>query len=103
MIANLVAANLSQRPVRTLLSVLLIAVPVTLMLTLVGLSHGFVDDSARRTRGVGADIIVRSPDSHIGTLALNNMPDKLVGRLEQLQHVTQGMGVANHQVSGWLP
>ena len=54
--------NLTQRPVRTLLSILLIAVPVTLMLTLVGLSRGFVDDSSRRTRGIGADIIVRSSD-----------------------------------------
>jgi putative ABC transport system permease protein len=73
------------------------------MLTLVGLSQGFVVESARRTRGIGADIIVRPPDSHIGTFTLNNMPDKLVGRLEQLPHVTLGMGVANHQVSAWLP
>lgn len=73
------------------------------MLTLVGLSHGFVDDSARRTRGIGADIIVRSPDSHTGSFALNNMPDKIVARLEQVPHVSFGMGVANHQASGWLP
>ena len=102
-ITKLVTANLTQRPVRTLLSILLIAVPVTLMLTLVGLSHGFIDDSARRTRGIGADIIVRSPDSHIGTFTMNNMSDKLVNRLEQLPHVTLGMGIANHQVSAWLP
>jgi len=100
-ITKLVAANLSQRPVRTLLSVLLIAIPVTLMLTLVGLSRGFVDDSSRRTRGVGADIIVRSPDSHIGTVGLSNMPVKLIGRLEELPHVAFGTGVASHLVSGW--
>ena len=99
---SLVAANLSQRPVRTLLSVLLIAVPVTLMLTLVGLSHGFVSDSARRTRGVGADVVVRSPDSHIGTIGLNNMPVKLVDRLTQLPHVSMATGVGNHQVQGWI-
>ncbi len=101
MIAKLVAANLSQRPVRTLLSVLLIAIPVTLMLTLVGLSHGFVNDSSQRTRGIGADIIVRSPDSHIGTVGLSNMPVKLIDRLEKLPHVTFGTGVASHLVSGW--
>jgi putative ABC transport system permease protein len=100
-IAKLVAANLSQRPVRTLLSVLLIAIPVTLMLTLVGLSHGFVNDSSQRTRGIGADIIVRSPDSHIGTVGLSNMPVKLIDRLEKLPHVTFGTGVASHLVSGW--
>ena len=101
MISKLIAANLTQRPVRTLLSVLLIAIPVTLMLTLVGLSHGFVDDSSQRTRGIGADIIVRSPDSHIGTVGLSNLPVKLIGRLEQIPHVSFGTGVASHLVSGW--
>ena len=33
---------------RTLLSILLIGVPVTLILTLTGLSHGFVEDSRKR-------------------------------------------------------
>jgi len=44
---------------RSLLSILLIGVPVTLILCLVGLSHGFLEDSQRRTRGIGADVIVR--------------------------------------------
>lgn len=101
MIASLVTANLSQRPVRTLLSVLLIAVPVTLMLTLVGLSHGFVADSARRTRGIGADIIVRSSDAVPGNMALSNMSEKLIARLQQLPHVVATTGIASHLVSGW--
>src|SRR5262249_35793066 len=98
---KLVVANLTQRPIRTFLSVLLIAIPVTLMLTLVGLSHGFVDDSSRRTRGTGADIIVRSPDSHVATVGLSNLPVKLIQRLEKLPHVSVGTGVANHLVAGW--
>jgi putative ABC transport system permease protein len=81
MITKLVVANLSQRPIRTLLSILLIAVPVTLMLTLVGLTHGFVSDSGTRARGVGADIIVRSPDSAIMGLSANSMPEHLVNKL----------------------
>ncbi|HWF04056.1 MAG TPA: FtsX-like permease family protein, partial [Candidatus Angelobacter sp.] len=101
MIAKLIAANLTQRPVRTLLSVLLIAIPVTLMLTLVGLSRGFIQDSGTRARGVGADIIVRSPDSRIGTVGLSNLPVKLINRLEQVPHVSFGTGVASHLVSGW--
>ncbi|HEU4416204.1 MAG TPA: FtsX-like permease family protein [Candidatus Angelobacter sp.] len=99
MITRLVASNLTQRPVRTLLSILLIAVPVTLMLTLVGLSRGFVDDSSRRTRGIGADIIVRSSDP--SSMALSNMSQKLVDRLGQLPHVNSATGVAGHLVSGW--
>ncbi len=99
MIAKLVASNLTQRPTRTILSILLIGVPVTLMLILVGLSHGFVDDSSRRNRGVGADIVVRS--SSPGSMSLNNMPEQLVPRLQQIPHVTQTIGVASHQVAGW--
>jgi putative ABC transport system permease protein len=101
MISKLVAANLTQRPVRTLLSVLLIAIPVTLMLTLVGLSRGFISDSGTRARGVGADIIVRSPDSHVGTVGLSNLPVKLIDRLQQVEHVKFATGVASHLVSGW--
>ena len=102
MIAKLVAANLTHRPVRTALSILLIAVPVALMLTLVGLSRGFIEDSSRRTRGVGADIMVRSPDSRIGaSLALTNLPAKLVARLAAIPHVSLATGVAVHSISGW--
>jgi putative ABC transport system permease protein len=100
-ISKLVVANLSQRPIRTFLSVLLIAIPVTLMLTLVGLSHGFVDDSSKRTRGIGADIIVRSSDAIPGSMALSNMSEKLISRLGQVQHVVATTGVASHLVSGW--
>ena len=71
------------------------------MLTLVGLSHGFVDDSSKRTRGIGADIIVRSSDAIPGSMALSNMSEKLIGRLGQVQHVVATTGVASHLVSGW--
>jgi putative ABC transport system permease protein len=101
MIGTLIVNNLRQRPVRTALSILLIAVPVALMLTLVGLSHGFVEDSARRTRGVGADVIVRSPDASLGGLTMNSIPQQLVDRLEKIDHITLATGVASHLVSGW--
>ena len=51
MIFKLVWENVRSHPVRTLLSILLIAVPVTLILTLIGLSRGFLEDSARRQNG----------------------------------------------------
>jgi hypothetical protein len=53
---KLVLANLGHRPARTLLSVLAIAVEVTMILTLVGVSHGTLGQSVRRARGAGADI-----------------------------------------------
>ena len=63
MTGNLVIENLKHKPMRSMLSILLIGVPVTLILTLVGLSHGMMEDSAHRPRGIGADIIVRPPGS----------------------------------------
>ena len=48
---------------RSLLSILLIGVPVTLILCLVGLSHGFIKDSQKRARGVGAEIMIRPKSS----------------------------------------
>ncbi len=63
MLNKLIFANLGHRPIRTLLSVLAIAVEVTMILTLVGVSHGTLDQSAERARGVGADIWFRPPGS----------------------------------------
>ena len=40
MTTRMVVANLKHKPMRSLLSFLLIGVPVTLILTLVGLAHG---------------------------------------------------------------
>ena len=58
---RLVFENLRYRPVRTVLSVLAIGVEVTMILTLVGISYGTLDETARRARGVGADIVVQPP------------------------------------------
>ena len=57
--------NLRSRPVRTLVSALAIGVQVTMVLTLVGLSRGMVDDARQRARGVGADIVIRPPGSSV--------------------------------------
>jgi putative ABC transport system permease protein len=56
---KLVLENLRHRPVRTCLSVLAVGVEVTMILTLVGVSTGTLDETARRARGVGADLLVR--------------------------------------------
>lgn len=88
------------RPLRTLLSVLLIAIPVTLILTLVGLSRGMLDESKKRTSGVGADIMVRPPGSSIISFSGAPMRQGLVKKLRQEPHVVQATGVIVQQVSG---
>jgi putative ABC transport system permease protein len=85
---KLIFANLTHRPVRTLLSVLAIAVEVTMILTLVGVSHGTLDSTKNRARAVGADIMVRPPGSSVmSSLSSAPMPDKYLGLLLQQPHV----------------
>ncbi len=100
MVNTLVIENLKHRPVRTALSIVAIGVEVTMMLTLVGLSRGMLDDVARRARGVGADIVVRPPGTSLLGLSTAPMPEKLVAFLERQPHVTQAVGSMVHPVSG---
>lgn len=91
-INRFVLSNLAQRPVRTFLSILAIAVEVTMILTLVGVSYGTLDGTARRARGVGADIILRPPGSSIITLSSAPMSDRMVAFLAKQPGVTMAMG-----------
>ncbi len=91
MIHRLVFENLKHRPVRTLLSAILIGVQVTIILTLVGVSHGMLDDMKIRSRGTGADILVRPPDSSIVGFS-GNMPEEVVQAVRDVPHVTLATG-----------
>jgi putative ABC transport system permease protein len=94
---KLVLENLKNRPLRSLLSVLLIGVPVTLILTLVGLTQGMLTDSQNRQRGVGADIIIRgSGVSSVISFSGATIPAKMVELVERQPHVKLAMGVINH-------
>ena len=59
MINRLVIRNLFHRPVRTGLTILAVALEVMMILMMVGVSEGLLRESQRRTRGVGADILIR--------------------------------------------
>ncbi len=90
---KLIFANLTHRPVRTLLSVLAIAVEVTMILTLVGVSHGTLDSTAARARGVGADIMMRPPNSTVmSSLSSSPISDKYIAWMMQQPHVAAGDG-----------
>lgn len=101
MIWKLVSENVRHRPLRTGLSILLIAVPVTLILTLVGLSHGYIDDAGRRARGVGADLVVRAPNSSLMQFSGATISAKVVDWISKQPHVTIATGVISHPFGGW--
>jgi len=92
LVNRLVFENLKHRPVRTLLSALAIGIQVTLMLTLVGVSHGLLNDIAERSRGTGADIIVRPPGSSLLGFAGSVMDEKVVRVVREQPHVTLATG-----------
>jgi putative ABC transport system permease protein len=75
-------------------------VPVTLILVLVGLSYGMVNDSRRRAGGVGADVIVRAPNSNIMSFSGATIPEQLLTKLRTFPHVTQAMGTVNQSAGG---
>ncbi|HXJ41571.1 MAG TPA: FtsX-like permease family protein [Bryobacteraceae bacterium] len=101
MIFRLVFENVRHRPVRTLLSILLIAVPVTLILALIGLSNGFLDDSRKRASGVGADIIFKAPGSSLMTFSTAALPQKIVDVLATEPHVVQATGTLVQPIGGF--
>jgi putative ABC transport system permease protein len=92
LIPKFVWENIRHKPMRALLSILLIAVPVTLILTLRGLSTGFIEDSRKRASGIGADIRITPPGASVLSFSNATMTDKLIPVLAAEPHVTQAMG-----------
>ena len=61
MMNRMVVANVVHRPVRSLISVIAVALEVTMILLIVGFSVGTLNDSRQRQAGIGADVIVLPP------------------------------------------
>jgi putative ABC transport system permease protein len=60
---RMILANLLSRPARSLISIAAVALEVVLILLMVGLSLGMLNDGKARQRGIGADILVQPPGS----------------------------------------
>ena len=100
MINKLVVENLKHRPLRTALSVLAVGLEVTMILSLVGLCQGMLEDSARRARGVGADIWVRPGGSSVISFSAPSIPQKMIEFLERQPHVEVVTGNLVHPIGG---
>lgn len=72
-----------------------------MILTLVGVSNGTLDQSAQRARGVGADIWFRPPGSSAIGLSTAPMSDKIPALLMKEPHVTFAMGTMVQPLSGF--
>ncbi|HET9699200.1 MAG TPA: FtsX-like permease family protein [Terriglobales bacterium] len=86
---KMILANLVHRPVRSIISVVAIAVEVTLILLIVGLSLGMLNDAKNRTVGIGADLMVQPPgSSNLIAISGAPVPIKIADKLREMPHVT---------------
>lgn len=85
---KLIVANVLHRPIRTAVSILAVAIEVTMVLIVVGLTTGLLNDAARRTEGIGADVMVQPPGaSFMFSLSSAPVPIKVGDRLAEVPHV----------------
>jgi putative ABC transport system permease protein len=87
-IGHMIVRNSLHRPVRTAITVIAVAVEVTLVIIVVGLTSGLLRDYAKRTEGIGADVMVQPPSASI-FMAFSGapMPIAIAGKLKDLNYV----------------
>jgi putative ABC transport system permease protein len=88
MIGQLVIRNVLHRPIRTAISVLAVGVEVMLVVIVVGLTSGLLQDTAKRVEGVGADIMLQPPSASV-FMAFSGapMPISIKDKLLEMEHV----------------
>ena len=89
---KLIFANLIHRPVRSLISIFAVAIEVAMILSIVAVMMGQVDDQKVRGNGIGADVLVLPSNGNL-LFAMNGapLPIKNVEALRQLPHVAVAM------------
>jgi putative ABC transport system permease protein len=86
---KLIFANLIHRPLRSIISVLAVAIEVVMILSIVAVFMGMLNDQKQRTNGIGADLVVSpSNASFMNGMSGAPMPAKLADFLRTLPHVT---------------
>ena len=85
---KLIFANLLHRPLRSVISVLAVAIEVIMILSIVAVFMGMLNDQNRRTNGIGADLmLLPSNASLFNGLGSPSMPVKDEDVLRKLPHV----------------
>jgi len=85
---KLIFANLLHRPLRSVISVLAVAIEVIMILSIVGIFTGMLNDQNRRTNGIGADLmLLPSNASLFNGLGSPSMPVRDAEVLRKIPHV----------------
>ena len=97
---NLVTSNIRQRPIRTLVSVVGIALGVCLIMLFTGLARGMSNDLQRRASNVRAELIFMRPGAVQSTATSANLSTQYVERLKAIEGVEEALPVLKELFSG---
>ncbi len=97
---KLVISNLLHRPLRSAISVSAVALEVIMILSVVGIFMGMLNDQRQRTNGIGADLVMLpSGASLISGFSSASMPVNDAIALRKLPHVTIVSPAIQHTVT----
>src|ERR671939_2102917 len=97
---NLIAANIRQRPIRSLVSVVGVALGVALVMLFTGLARGMSNDLQRRSQNLKAEIIfTRSSGSELMSTTAS-LPVKYVDELMKIDGVAMAVPAIRYVSQG---
>ena len=101
---KLILSNLRQRPTRTFVSVVAVALGVALLLVSMGLSYGQLVDTVRRAQGIGGDFILQSSEASV-VFALNSgtIPVRVQKVIEEVEGVAAATPILAKFLGGSIP
>lgn len=98
---NLITANIRQRPIRSLVSVVGVALGVALVMLFTGLARGMSNDLQRRSQNLRAEIIFTRPGTMDNlTSSPANLSTKYVENLQAVEGVEAAVPVIRYVFQG---
>ncbi len=97
---NLVASNIRQRPIRTLVSVAGVALGVCLIMLFTGLARGMSNDLQRRASNVRAEIIFMRPGALQLSASTANLSTQYVELLKGVEGVEDALPIIRYFFQG---
>jgi len=97
---NLVTSNIRQRPIRTLVSVVGIALGVCLVMLFTGLARGMSNELQRRASNVRAELIFMRPGAVQATAASMNLDIQYASRLKAIDGVEDAIPIGRYFFQG---
>ena len=93
---SLVVSNLRQRPLRSAISILGVALGVALVMLFTGLAHGMSEDLQKRSSNVSAEIIFTRPGSVQLTSSSANVNTRYAELLSKIEGVESATPVIRY-------